>query len=140
MFLVLGWSMWFRDADESNRPQLTVAFFHKACRLVSSSLLFMPGYIHPQLDLSQNRIEAALGLSSLPSLHTLNLSKNSLGDAAAVSPLSECPSLTNLDVTGNRLAGPGVLDVSVSEMYAYTHIEVIKKNETQTTPICLGQS
>ncbi|CAN0440748.1 unnamed protein product, partial [Ectocarpus sp. 12 AP-2014] len=65
----------------------------------------------PQLDLSQNRIEAALGLSCLPSLHTLNLSKNSLGDAAAVSPLSGCPSLTNLDVTGNRLAGPGVLDV-----------------------------
>ncbi|CAM9809769.1 unnamed protein product, partial [Ectocarpus sp. 8 AP-2014] len=64
-----------------------------------------------QLDLSQNRIEAALGLSCLPSLHTLNLSKNSLGDAAAVSPLSECLALTNLDVTGNRLAGPGVLDV-----------------------------
>lgn len=84
-------------------------------------ILFIPGFIYPQLDLSQNRIEAALGLSCLPSLHTLNLSKNSLGDAAAVSPLSECPSLTNLDVTGNRLAGPGVLDVSVSETCTHAH-------------------
>lgn len=71
-----------------------------------------------QLDLSQNRIESAGGLSCLPSLHTLNLAKNALGDAGAVSPLSECPSLTNLDVTGNRLAGPGVLDVR--------HIELAK--------------
>ena len=39
------------------------------------------------------------------------MSKNALGDADSVSPLSGCPSLTNLDVTANRLAGPGVLDV-----------------------------
>lgn len=65
-----------------------------------------------QLDLSQNRIESTGGLSCLPALHTFNISKNSLGDADAVSPLSECRSLTNLDVSGNRLAGPGVLDVS----------------------------
>eukprot|EP00904_Undaria_pinnatifida_P012526 jgi/Undpi1/8403/HiC_scaffold_25.g10871.m1 len=64
-----------------------------------------------QLDLSQNSIETAAGLSCLPSLHTLNLSKNSLKDADAVSPLKECPSLTNLDVTSNRLAGPKILDV-----------------------------
>lgn len=64
-----------------------------------------------QLDLSQNCIETARGLSGLPVLHTLNLAKNALADAASVSPLSKCPSLTNLDVTANRLAGPGVLDV-----------------------------
>lgn len=30
-----------------------------------------------------------------------------------MSPLTECSSLTNLDVTANKLAGPGVLDVRV---------------------------
>ena len=67
---------------------------------------------HPsQLDLSQNCIETTMGLRCLPALHTLNLSKNALKDADSVAPLSECPSLTNLDVTANTLAGPGVLDV-----------------------------
>eukprot|EP00752_Nemacystus_decipiens_P009461 g8459.t1 len=64
-----------------------------------------------QLDLSQNCIETTLGLRCLPALHTLNLSKNALKDADSVSPLTECSSLTNLDVTANKLAGPGVLDV-----------------------------
>ncbi|CAN0136489.1 unnamed protein product, partial [Hapterophycus canaliculatus] len=64
-----------------------------------------------QLDMSQNCIETAAGLSCLPVLHTLNLSKNALQDATSVLPLSECPSLTNLDVAANKLAGPGVLDV-----------------------------
>lgn len=66
-----------------------------------------------QLDLSQNCIETTLGLRCLPALHTLNLSKNALANADSVSPLSECSSLTNLDVTANKLAGPGVLDVRI---------------------------
>ena len=77
----------------------------------SLSLSDRPPLSLSKLDLSQNSIETAAGLSGLPALHTLNLAKNSLKDADAVSPLTECPSLTNLDVTSNRLGGPRILDV-----------------------------
>jgi len=63
------------------------------------------------LNLSANHIEKVEGLSSLKRLQTLNLSKNLLSSAESVQHLTECQSITNLDVSANHIDDESVLEV-----------------------------
>eukprot|EP00658_Telonema_sp_P-2_P033262 TRINITY_DN2444_c0_g1_i18.p1 TRINITY_DN2444_c0_g1~~TRINITY_DN2444_c0_g1_i18.p1 ORF type:complete len:510 (+),score=117.40 TRINITY_DN2444_c0_g1_i18:442-1971(+) len=55
------------------------------------------------LNLSHNSIAVVTGLSGLSSLHTLNLSHNRLATIQALEQISECKSLCNIDLTNNQL-------------------------------------
>lgn len=57
-----------------------------------------------QIDLSHNSLEHITGLSHLPALHTLNISKNAIAEPSGLRHLWECPALTNLDISANRLS------------------------------------
>ena len=63
------------------------------------------------LDLSQNRLSVLSGLEGLVKLNTLNVAKNNLASVAGIEHLALCPSVTNIDLSGNQLADPAVLDV-----------------------------
>lgn len=54
------------------------------------------------LSLSFNQVSAIQGLEHLPRLETLLLSDNRLTDQEAVCNLLECPSLAELDLSGNQ--------------------------------------
>eukprot|EP01036_Dinobryon_divergens_P027759 gene27756-36581_t len=55
------------------------------------------------LDLSNNRLSTIENLSCCPMLQTINFSHNALSSPASISHLTECLSITNIDVTNNRL-------------------------------------
>ena len=56
------------------------------------------------LDLSNNRISIIENLSCCPSLQTVNLSHNSLSSIESIAHFKECVSITNIDLTNNRLS------------------------------------
>jgi hypothetical protein len=62
------------------------------------------------LDLSENNIGFVEGLSDLPQLTTLNLSKNALNNAVSIEHLRDCKSLTSLDLSKNDLTGEDIID------------------------------
>lgn len=55
------------------------------------------------LDLSNNRLSTIENLSCCPMLQTINFSHNALSSPASISHLTKCLSITNIDVTNNRL-------------------------------------
>jgi hypothetical protein len=63
------------------------------------------------LNLAQNNIEKIEGLACLPNLATFNISKNRLVDEDSVSELESCSSISNLDISTNKLNDVTVLDV-----------------------------
>jgi hypothetical protein len=62
------------------------------------------------LDLSENKIKLVEGLSTLTNLTTLNLSKNSLENAASIEHLAECNNLSAVDLSHNQLAGANIVE------------------------------
>merc|ERR1711865_381343 len=61
------------------------------------------------LDISENRILEVSGLSMLPNLANLNISKNLLVDVKSVIHLVSCLALTNLDCSNNELRGEEII-------------------------------
>jgi len=55
------------------------------------------------LDLSHNRLFTIEGLSTLPVLQTLNISHNYLCNPESISHLTQCVTLTNVDISNNSL-------------------------------------
>ena len=62
------------------------------------------------LNLSQNRIKKVDGLETLTTLSTLNLAKNVLATSEDLEGLLACPSITNLDLSGNNIDDETVID------------------------------
>jgi Leucine-rich repeat (LRR) protein len=60
------------------------------------------------LALSENNIKLLEGLSTLTNLTTLNLSKNSIENAASIEHLAECNNLSAVDLSHNQLAGANI--------------------------------
>jgi Ran GTPase-activating protein (RanGAP) involved in mRNA processing and transport len=63
------------------------------------------------LDVSENDISHVDNLSCLPKLRTLNIAANKLASAASIAHLTECPSLTSVDLGKNRLEEEGAVAV-----------------------------
>lgn len=55
------------------------------------------------LDLSNNRISMIENLSCCPSLQTVNVAHNALSTVESITHFKDCPSITNIDMTNNRL-------------------------------------
>jgi Leucine-rich repeat (LRR) protein len=66
------------------------------------------------LDVSHNDLRDLAPLAALDKLQTLNASHNKLADAQCITPLRHCLHLRALDLEGNRLVHPDVLDVIVN--------------------------
>lgn len=67
------------------------------------------------LDLSDNDISCIDNLAPLVRLKTLNISKNKCHSLDDIAHLSECPSITSLDLSGNKIADPAALDMLVEQ-------------------------
>jgi len=79
-----------------------------------------------QLDLSDNKISHIQGLSVLPNLATLNLSRNYLSDGASISHLKECSQkLTTVNLSFNQLRGQDVL----MQLFGITSLVVLEMKE-----------
>ncbi len=62
------------------------------------------------LDLSNNKLTRITGLTSLPNLHTLNVSKNSLATVEDIHELQALVAVKTLDISDNLLDdSPGTL-------------------------------
>lgn len=67
------------------------------------------------LNLSHNHIERVDGLSELVNLKNLFLNNNSLLSAESIRNLTQCPSLTNLDLSDNHIeASESILDTFIA--------------------------
>lgn len=55
------------------------------------------------LNLAHNKIDRISGLSPLKNLHTFNISENFLTDVASIQGLSECPTISNLNMNKNEI-------------------------------------
>lgn len=62
------------------------------------------------VNLSQNRVKSVTGLETLQNLGTLNLAKNCLSTTEDLEGLLKCPSITNLDLSGNSLEDPEIVE------------------------------
>eukprot|EP00201_Polytomella_parva_P002652 CAMPEP_0175076964 /NCGR_PEP_ID=MMETSP0052_2-20121109/23077_1 /TAXON_ID=51329 ORGANISM="Polytomella parva, Strain SAG 63-3" /NCGR_SAMPLE_ID=MMETSP0052_2 /ASSEMBLY_ACC=CAM_ASM_000194 /LENGTH=781 /DNA_ID=CAMNT_0016346277 /DNA_START=79 /DNA_END=2421 /DNA_ORIENTATION=+ len=64
------------------------------------------------LDLSGNKIQKIHeeSFSNVPKLETLLLSDNELRDAPALKPLLACPTISDLDLGGNPISDPKIVD------------------------------
>ncbi|XP_048371117.1 dynein axonemal assembly factor 1 [Sphaerodactylus townsendi] len=63
------------------------------------------------LNLSNNYIKTIENLSCLKVLHTLQIAHNKLQTVEDIEHLQECPSISILDLSYNRLDDPGILNV-----------------------------
>ena len=63
------------------------------------------------LNLSQNLLTKVTGLDKLPNLETLNLAKNNIRTVEDIEHLAQCAAVTTLDLSGNKLEDPAVLEV-----------------------------
>jgi dynein assembly factor 1 len=57
------------------------------------------------INLSNNNVKKLENMQNLTSLHTLQLANNFLSSVAAISHLSECPSISVLDLSNNKIDG-----------------------------------
>ena len=66
--------------------------------------------LHDKLELNENNIKSMEGMSHLPNLTTLNLSKNALNDVRRICHLKDCTVLTAVDLSGkNQLCGKDII-------------------------------
>ena len=89
-----------------------------------------------KLDLADNLISSVRGLEGCRSLQDVNLAKNNLKTKADVLGLLACTdTLSSVDLSGNPLGDPGVLDV----LAALPHLASLRLQGTQlskTLPAC----
>jgi len=67
-------------------------------------------FLFPIADISENRLVRIDNLDALPSLSTLNVSKNALSTAEGVENLSRCKKLSSVDFSHNALNGEDVIE------------------------------
>ena len=105
---------WDGTNRKKNHFQLRSLFLQKN---LIRSITGLGGLTHlVSLDLSENRIDHIGGLSSLNSLQTLNVAKNCLTDEASVVGLTECQSITNVDLSNNDLADESIIKNVLGEI------------------------
>lgn len=63
------------------------------------------------LNISDNHISNLDGVACLPQLHTLLCTNNKLSTVESVAHLVSCTALTTLDLQGNQISDPAILDV-----------------------------
>lgn len=63
------------------------------------------------LDLSDNDLTSLHALGGLARLKTLNFANNKCRSAADIAHLQDCPSITSLDLSGNKIDDPEALEV-----------------------------
>ncbi|CAK4238445.1 unnamed protein product [Aphanomyces euteiches] len=86
------------------------------CLYLSKNLLERVENLHmlsalTTLDLSENRIKTIEGLGQLVHLSSLNVSKNEIELVSDIEALKNYKSLTNVDLSHNKLADPDILHV-----------------------------
>lgn len=71
-----------------------------------------------RLDLQGNRLESLPdGLLSLPSLNTLNVSRNLIGPTLSFDPAVTCPALKHLNLSFNKISAfPHELGCSMQQL------------------------
>ena len=74
-----------------------------------------------QLNLSNNAISDITGLGALGNLGTLQMTHNQLKTAADLRGLLDCPSLSVVDVSHNKIDDPDVVDI-FSQMPVRSHV------------------
>eukprot|EP01038_Epipyxis_sp_PR26KG_P013350 gene13350-17906_t len=102
-------SIWL-DSNGFSRIEGLDAMAELRCLYLSKNLIFEIGDGLKNLtnlvilDLSNNRLTKIDNLAnSVPQLQTINLSHNALNSIESIEHFKECPSITNIDVTNNRL-------------------------------------
>eukprot|EP00494_Astrolonche_serrata_P023832 UN24090 len=93
------------------------------------------------LNLNNNMLTDISGLSKCIKLQTLSVKKNQIRTYENLKGLLECPSITNLDLTGNRIEDPKCLEVihqmsNLRVLYMKDNPILNKANQYRKTMIC----
>ena len=86
------------------------------------------------LDISENHVDSLEGLRGHPTITTLLASGNRLLDMAGIDALSECPQLTSLDLTDNKIDDPEVINFLTGNSIDSANSKSISDGTTEETP------